>query len=157
MDYDGEGEPSDFNWIDITDAFDYSTGDYEWVESGVLVIDEIIPGQYHFAFKYTSTDDAAASWEVDYVKLTGKTLVSVNENQVPMVSLYPNPACEQVSFMLDDDAEVSIFDMMGRKVSEMSAAAGNVQLNVSELENGVYFLNFRYANGGTAVSKFVKY
>ena len=157
MDYDGEGEPSDFNWIDITDAFDYSTGDYEWVESGVLVIDEIIPGQYHFAFKYTSTDDAAASWEVDYVKLTGKTLVSVNENQVPMVSLYPNPAREQVSFMLDDDAVVSIFDMMGRKVSEMSAAAGNVQLNVSELENGVYFLNFRYANGGTAVSKFVKY
>ena len=143
--------------LDITDAFDYSTGNYEWVESGTFVIDEIIPGHYHFAFLYTSTDEAAASWEIDYVKLIGKTMVSVNENNVQSVSLYPNPANEQVSFVLDNDAQVSVFDMTGRKVSEMNAAAGNAQLNVSELESGVYFVNFRYANGSTAVSKFVKF
>ena len=157
MDYDGEGEPSEFTWYDITDAFDYSTGNYEWVESGTFIIDEIIPGHYHFAFLYTSTDDAAASWEIDYVKLIGKTMVSVNENNVQSVSLYPNPARDQVSFVLDSDAQVSVFDMTGRKVSEMNVAAGNAQLNVSELEGGVYFLNFRYANGSTAVSKFVKF
>ena len=157
FDYDGQSEPTDFEWIDITDAFDFSTGNYEWVESGTYIIDEIIPGHYHFAFLYTSTDEAAASWEIDYVKLIGKTLVSVNENNVQSVSLYPNPANEQVSFVLDNDAQVSVFDMMGRKVSEMNAAAGNAQLNVSELESGVYFVNFRYANGSTAVSKFVKF
>ena len=157
MDYDGVGEPGEFTWLDITDAFDYSTGNYEWVESGTFIIDEIIPGNYHFAFVYTSTDEAAASWEIDYVKLIGKTLVSVNENNVQSVSLYPNPAREQVSFVLDSDAQVSVFDVTGRKVSEMNAAAGNVQLNVSELGNGVYFVNFRYVDGTTAVSKFVKY
>ena len=157
MDYDGAGEPSDFEWEDITDAFDFSTGNYEWVESGTFVIDDVIPGKYYFAFVYTSTDDAAASWEIDYVKLTGKALVSVNENQVQAISLYPNPANEQVSFVLDSDAQVSVFDMTGRKVSEMNAAAGNVQLSVNELESGVYFVNFRYANGSTAVSKFVKF
>lgn len=157
MDYDGSGEPSDFEWEDITDAFDFSTGNFEWVESGALVIDDVIPGKYYFAFVYTSTDDAAASWEIDYVKLTGKALVSVNENQVSMISLYPNPAREQVSFMLDNDAQVSVFDMTGRKVSEMNAAAGNVQLSVNELESGVYFVNFRYVDGTTAISKFVKF
>ena len=91
------------------------------------------------------------------MKLIGKTLVSVNENNVQTVSLYPNPANEQVSFVLDNDAQVSVFDMTGRKVSEMNASAGNAQLNVSELESGVYFVNFRYANGSTAVSKFVKF
>ena len=157
MDYDGQGEPGEYTWLDITDAFDFSTGNYEWVESGTFIIDQIIPGHYHFAFLYTSTDEAAASWEIDYVKLIGKTLVSVNENNVQTVSLYPNPVNEQVSFVLDNDAQVSVFDMTGRKVSEMNASAGNAQLNVSELESGVYFVNFRYANGSTAVSKFVKF
>lgn len=157
MDYDGEGEPSDFTWVDITDAFDFSTGDYEWVESGVLIIDEVIPGHYHFAFVYTSTTEAAASWEIDYVRLIGKALVSVDENKVPAVGLYPNPAREQVSFNLESDAQVSVFDVTGRMVREMNASAGNAQLNVSELENGVYFINFRFANGSTAVSKFVKF
>ena len=74
-----------------------------------------------------------------------------------MVGLYPNPAREQVSFNLESDAQVSVFDMTGRKVSETNVAAGNGQLSVSELESGVYFVNFRYANGSTAVAKFVKF
>ena len=159
MDYDGVGEPNDFTWIEITDAFDYSTGNYEWVESGKMTISQpmLMPGHYHFAFVYFSTPEAAASWEIDYVKVTADVTVSVNENQMASVSLYPNPAREQVSFMLESDAQVSIFDMTGRKVSETSMSAGQAQLNVSELENGVYFVNVRYVNGTTAVSKFVKF
>ena len=157
MDYDGQDEPGEYTWLDITDAFDLSTGNYEWVESGTFVIDEIIPGHYHFAFKYTSTNEAAASWEIDYVKLIGKATTSVNENNIQSVSLYPNPAREQVSFTLESDAQVSVFDMTGRKVSEMNATAGEAQLDVNELVNGVYFINVRYANGTTAVSKFVKF
>lgn len=156
-DYDGEGEPSDYEWEDITDAFDFSQGDYEWVESGTLLISDVIPGHYHIAFVYYSTDEAAASWEIDYVKMTGRTLVSVNENNAQAVSLYPNPASTQVTFTLESDAQVSVFDMMGRKVNELNMVAGDAQLNVSELENGVYFVNIRYASGTTAVAKFVKF
>lgn len=156
-DYDGQSDPSDFDWLDITDAFDFSTGNYEWVESGPFVMLDPSPGQYYFAFIYTSTNEAASSWEIDYVKVTGKQYVSVKENTATSIGLYPNPAREQVSFTLENDAQVSIFDMTGRKVSETNMAAGQVQLNVSELENGVYFVNFRFANGTTAVSKFVKF
>jgi hypothetical protein len=91
------------------------------------------------------------------VKLIGKATTSVNENNIQSVSLYPNPAREQVSFTLESDAQVSVFDMTGRKVSEMNATAGEAQLDVNELVNGVYFINVRYANGTTAVSKFVKF
>ena len=156
-DYDGQSDPSDFDWLDITDAFDFSTGNYEWVESGPFVMLDPNPGQYYFAFIYTSTNEAASSWEIDYVKVTGKQYVSVKENTATSIGLYPNPAREQVSFTLENDAQVSIFDMTGRKVSETNMAAGQVQLNVSELENGVYFVNFRFADGTTAVSKFVKF
>ena len=157
-DYDGESDPSDFEWDDITDAFDYSTGDYEWVESGELnVIDFAGNGSFYIAFIYTSSDEAASSWEIDYVKVWGKFTASVNENETANVSLYPNPAREQVSFTLESDAQVSVFDMTGRMVSVSNVAAGEAQLNVSELENGVYFVNFRFADGTTAVSKFVKF
>ena len=155
-DYDGHSDPSDFEWEDITDAFDFSTGNYEWVESGPYMLNPY-PGTYYFAFVYTSTDEAAASWEIDYVKVTGKQYVSVNENAAQTVGLYPNPAREQVSFTLENDAQVSIFDMTGRKVSETNVAAGQAQLDVNELVNGVYFVNFRFADGTTAVSKFVKF
>ena len=156
-DYDGESDPSDFDWEEITDAFDFSTGNYEWVESGAANVIDIVDGSsFYIAFIYTSNDNDASSWEIDYVKVWGKFTASVGEN-AQVIGLYPNPASEQVSFMLDDDAQVSVFDMMGRKVNETECKAGQAQLNVNELESGVYFVNIRFANGSTAVSKFVKF
>ena len=90
------------------------------------------------------------------MKVVSYGAVSINE-QNSTIGLYPNPAREQVSFTLESDAQVSIFDMTGRMVSETNVAAGQAQLNVSELENGVYFVNFRFANGNTTISKFVKF
>ena len=162
VDYDGQSEPTDFEWVDITDAFDYSTGNYEWVESGEVEIWGILDGyalgypDFYVAFVYKSSSEAASSWEIDYVKVVSYGALSVEENN-QTIGLYPNPACEQVSFMLENDAQVSIFDMTGRKVSETNVAAGQAQLDVNELVNGVYFVNFRFADGTTAVSKFVKF
>ncbi len=156
-DYDGNSDPSDFEWEDITDAFDFSTGNYEWVESGAYDVSEDVHNHsFYIAFVYTSNDTAAASWEIDYVTVTGKDMVGVAENKT-MIGLYPNPARELVSFNLESDAQVSVFDMTGRKVSETTVAAGQAQLDVNELVNGVYFVNFRFADGTTAVSKFVKF
>ena len=159
-DYDGNSDPNNFEWEDITDAFDYSTGNYEWVESGEVDIAELIPNypiSFYVAFIYTSSDEIAASWEVDGVKVIGRNLNAVNENDAKVVSLYPNPAREQVTVTLESDAQVSIFDMTGRKVSETECKAGQAQIGVNELENGVYFISIRFANDVTTVSKFVKF
>ena len=162
FDYDGQSDPSDFVWHDITDVFNFSTGNYEWVESGAFNVYEefydLNPfGGFYLAFIYSSTDEAASSWEIDYVRAYTLHTEGIDDNVRPAISLYPNPANEQVSFVLEDNAEVSIFDLTGRKVSTMTCEAGQAQLNVSELVNGVYFVNVRYANGGTAVTKFVKF
>ena len=162
--YDGQNVPWSAEWIDITDVFDYSPGDYEWEESGQFDVSNTLDpsGSIYFpsfyvAFVYKSTDEAASSWEIDYVKVVTYGALSVEENNRPVIGLYPNPAREQVSFTLESDAQVSIFDMTGRKVSETNVAAGQAQLDVNELVNGVYFVNFRFADGTTAVSKFVKF
>ena len=162
VDYDGQSEPTEFDWVDITDAFDYSTGNYEWVESGEVDIWGILDGyalgypDFYVAFVYKSSSEAASSWEIDYVKVVSYGAEAVEENN-QTIGLYPNPAREQVSFNLESDAQVSIFDMTGRMVSTMAFEAGQAQVSVSELVNGVYFVNVRYADGTTAVSKFVKF
>ncbi len=162
VDYDGQSEPTDFDWVDITDAFDFSTGNYEWVESGDVDIWGILDGyalgypDFYVAFVYKSTSESASSWEIDYVKVVSYGAEAVEENN-QTIGLYPNPAREQVSFTLESDAQVSIFDMTGRKVSETECKAGQTQLDVNELVNGVYFVNFRFADGTSAVSKFVKF
>ena len=157
-DYDGVSEPNDgFDWVDITDMFDWSTGGFAWTYSGEKDITNYTGEHFYIAFFYYSTDEAAAAWEVDDVKVIASHPLSVTENNNAQLVVSPNPARDQVSFTLESNAQVSVFDMMGRKLSEMNAAAGEAQLNVSHLENGVYFVNIRYANGSTAASKFVKF
>ena len=66
--YDGQGNPNDYDWQDITDAFNFSTGNFEWVESsrGNFTIPTSF---FYLAFVYTSTAEAASSWEIDYVNI----------------------------------------------------------------------------------------
>lgn len=158
-DYTG-GAPSNGNWEDITDAFEFSTGNYEWVESGRVNIANFLTNQlgyFNVAFVYTSTDEAASSWEIDYVKVTGETGVSVGEQTVSTVSVYPNPAHEMVSFHLENAAQVNVFDMTGRLVSTANMVAGEGSFSVASFENGVYFLDIRYADGKKEVARFVKF
>ena len=159
-DFNGGDPHTDAYWEDITDAFDFSSGSYEWVESGKVDITDVLNnelGFFHVAFVYTSTDEQAASWEIDYVRVTGENNVAVDETVASNVSLYPNPASETVSFTLENDAQVSVFDMTGRMVSTMPMTAGEGRLQVAYFENGVYMLSIRYADGKTAVARFVKF
>lgn len=158
-DFTGGDPTTDGYWEDITEKFNLSTGSFSWVESGRVNVLDIISNQlgfFHFAFVYTSTDEQAAAWEIDNVKVIGG-MVSVEENQLATVCVYPNPAHEMVSFNLESDAQVNIFDMTGRMVSTMSMAKGQGQYSVAGLENGVYFLNIRYNDGKTEIARFVKF
>ena len=47
--------------------------------------------------------------------------------------------------------------MTGRMVGLMNLAAGEAHYPVAHLDNGVYFLNIRYADGKTGVARFVKF
>ena len=58
---------------------------------------------------------------------------------------------------MNQDAQVAVYDMSGRMVSEKNCMEGRVNYEVSSLENGVYFVNFNYADGQKAVAKFVKF
>lgn len=156
-DYDGVSEPSDFEWELLTDLFDWSPGDYLWVESGTFNIHNMVGERFYLAFIYTSNDEADASWEVDDVKLVAYGSVNVAEHVAKTFVVSPNPANNAIHFELSQQAQVTVFDLSGRMISESRMNAGASTLNVATLENGVYFLSVSYNDGTKEVARFVKF
>ena len=69
-DYDGE-DPTVATWTVLTCQL--STGNYTWVESGDIDLSDFSGDNCYIGFKYTSTDEAAAAWEVDDIVLASQT------------------------------------------------------------------------------------
>ena len=69
-DYDGEN-PATATWEPLTCAI--SPGSWTWTESGLISLDAFSGTNCYIGFKYISTDDGAAAWEVDDITLVGLT------------------------------------------------------------------------------------
>jgi hypothetical protein len=85
--------------------------------------------------------------------------LSVNENFSKKFSTYPNPVSSVVTISNNDNilvSNVTITDINGRTVKNIQVNnLSQVELNVSDLNSGVYFINVDTDNG-KAVRKFVK-
>lgn len=92
-------------------------------------------------------------------KYTGTQLLKADAFTVNKFSAYPNPVNDIVTVTNSENAtfnEISITDINGRTVKTVNA--GNVselQINISELNAGIYFMNISSENG-KAVKKFIK-
>ncbi|MDR2041311.1 MAG: chitobiase/beta-hexosaminidase C-terminal domain-containing protein, partial [Tannerella sp.] len=64
-DYAGVGTPATATWTDISGLAQWATDGGEWVESGEVVVDTLLP--VRFAFVYTSTLSDAADWKVSNI------------------------------------------------------------------------------------------
>ena len=65
-DYDGQN-PGAATWQPLSCAL--SQGSWNWVESGEISLDGFNGSNCYIGFKYTSTDEEAAAWEVDDIML----------------------------------------------------------------------------------------
>ncbi len=63
------GNPYDATWTNISAVLDTSSQSYNWTNSGSIDISSFVGGNVFVAFKYTSTNSAAKTWEVDNVKI----------------------------------------------------------------------------------------
>ncbi len=82
-DYDGE-DPTTATWEPLT--CELSSGSWNWTESGEINLEGFEGSNCYIAFKYTSTENTAAAWEVDDIML-----VSGGEPPVPTPNLTATP------------------------------------------------------------------
>ena len=81
-DYNGE-DPTAATWQPI--ACDLSQGSWNWVETGDLSMSAFSGSNCYIAYRYQSTDDSAAGWEVDDIML-----YSGGGVDVPYLNATPN-------------------------------------------------------------------
>lgn len=155
-DYDGQGNPNDFAWTNITDNAQWSDGSFNFVESGNVDVFSYADPKLFVAFKYTSNTTAASNWEIDYVRVTGEGTVGFAENNVEKVVVYPNPATSAIQFNVIDKLNATITDLQGRVVFNQQLEAGEASIDVSGFTKGVYVITLRQDNGSVQTSRFSK-
>ena len=57
------------------------------------------------------------------------------------MSIYPNPATDQIGVTLSQNADITIYNMMGQVVMTTEGHAGVNSINISNLTAGIYFVN----------------
>jgi len=70
------------------------------------------------------------------------------------LTVYPNPANNQITIEMANLASVEIYNLLGAKV--LNIQMSNNQVDVSTLNSGVYVVKATDKNGQVAVTKFNK-
>jgi hypothetical protein len=118
--------------------------------------DRVLDGTIYYRLILTNTD--GTRFYSDIIALT-RTI----NNNIQFVSLKPNPATDQLSVTLYAKAAESsqwvVCNSMGQTVcsstAELSAGYNNINLPVSGLSSGAYFLKF-YGSDFIYVKNFIK-
>jgi hypothetical protein len=83
--------------------------------------------------------------------------LAIEENVGENLSLYPNPAKDQLTISkLTNPGLIKITDLSGRVVLETLSGNSDNNLDLSKLENGQYLVTVEHTNGSVSKSKFVK-
>ncbi len=70
--------------------------------------------------------------------------------------LYPNPANEQVTIKgIEGSATIEVYNTSGMVVANFNHTSGNFDMNIGELENGLYFVQIRQ-EGTIETVRFIK-
>ena len=89
---------------------------------------------------------------IDNFVINGAT--DITENNSTSFSIFPNPATTILNVEAEGYNTIEIVNLLGQTVYTANATS-NMQINVSNLNNGVYFVRMNGENG-TATQKFIK-
>jgi hypothetical protein len=88
-----------------------------------------------------SQNDDKIAWYENY------TILGVEENEVAIFKIYPNPTDGIIFINTENQTilNVSVLDILGKSVLKINE--GFKEINISQLENGMYFLKIATLNG----------
>ena len=75
----------------------------------------------------------------------------INEVAEGEVNVYPNPATTVINIDNAEGAQVSVFDINGRMITNVESASANQTIDASNLAKGMYIV--RIANGNNVITK----
>ncbi|NRB59882.1 MAG: T9SS type A sorting domain-containing protein [Winogradskyella sp.] len=121
-------------------------------DSAGIVVNNLNPGQTYYAQVWVEASVGGRSQDTlvgDFdIQVADSSTLSVEENLVQEVQLFPNPASSQVTIKTHSGIDtISIFDVAGKEVLQVSAINQNdYVLNVQSLSKGIYLLQIHGQN-----------
>jgi len=152
-DYDGSGDPNDFTWTEITDQAQWSDGNYSWVESGDVSLNNYLADNFYLAFKYTSGDDKCATWEVDDILIYGVNGVGITTHNTSKLEFYPNPVNDNVVINAENEGVLSVYSLTGQLQKRVNVNKGENVVSLNNLAKGLYLLQLKDGKGDIYTSK----
>lgn len=113
-------------------------------------------GIYYFAWNDISTAQTTATLRIDSINFS--SVLSTKSFEAVGLSVYPNPVNNAFTIESKNDLAINsltISDINGRTVKTINVNAIDNEINISELNSGIYFLNID-TNNGTATKKIIK-
>ena len=102
--------------------------------------------------RYYVLDGGNGNAIIDSVDVQFNSYLSIEDSKIDF-SVYPNPAQDVLNISIsENNTSISIFDIVGKNVSEMELINGNNTLNIESLKAGVYFYSIK-RNGGIIETK----
>jgi len=87
------------------------------------------------------------------VYLVNENSLSVNNELLPQISIYPNPTNDFIKITnLNTETKITVFNSLGQKVKE-TTIQNNENINVSKLSKGVYYIKIDNKKGVKFIKK----
>lgn len=135
-----------------------------WIEKSYKISDYLTPTAA-MTFKATATDFTPghlveAGLDKFYVE-EGTISPGINESVTQALQLFPNPASNYIIAEIENKNKtlvLSIFDLSGTKITEVTTNSQLTKIDISELSSGMYFIiqTNTLNEKETTFSKFVK-
>ena len=141
-----KGNPSGYNiYIDGElikekhNALSFSTTDFS---------DEILDGKTHIAEVVAVYENEMTSVGDLSILLSGWVNVYENKAEENEISIYPNPAKDFIKVSGNDRINsVKVYNCLGMMVEEIEVNANKAEINISDYNTGIYFVDVKTENG----------
>ena len=107
-------------------------------------------GNGNFILEITNSDGNQAYYS--------SVLISNEDFNKILFTLYPNPVTDKLLIESQENiSQAAVYNIHGKLVKTIRFNASNpIEINVSSLQNGMYFLKIETENGRIATEKFIK-
>ena len=155
--YSGDGGLTWSNMKHLTNDFMYDYNECVYNQAAVVGTTLIIASQMDGATgTYVQSDETDAldcyygGLTFDLDELFGPTSVPEVQNNNVRMSIWPNPAVDQLNVTLSKSADITVCNVMGQVVRKLEGRVGANTVDLGGLNAGVYFVN-----AGSDTQKFI--
>jgi len=146
--YSGDGGRTWQQQIQLTTDFMYELSEFVYPQAAVIGTTLVVAVQSDGeSGTFVQSDDTDASdnfyqgFTFELNDLFESVGVPEVESHNTHMSVYPNPATDQLGITLSQNADIVIYNIMGQAVMTVEGHVGANTLNISNLTSGIYFVN----------------